>query len=35
MIYFITFILIILIGIVLPKYIEEEERKYQDEDDEY
>jgi hypothetical protein len=35
MIYFITFILIILIGIILPKYIEEEELKYQDEDDEY
>ena len=35
MIYIIGFILIILIGIVLPKYIEEEELKYQDEDDEY
>ena len=35
MIYFICFILILLIGIILPKYIEEEELKYQDEDDEY
>ena len=35
MIYIVGFLLIILIGIVLPKYIEEEELKYQDEDDEY
>ena len=35
MIYFICFILILLIGFILPKYIEEEEQKYQDEDDEY
>ena len=33
MLYFITLILIVLIGIVLPKYIEEEERKYEDDDD--
>ena len=35
MIYLVGFLLIILIGIILPKYIEEEELKYQDEDDEY
>ena len=33
MLYFITLVLILLIGIVLPKYIEEEERKYEDDDE--
>ncbi len=35
MIYFITFILIILIGFILPKYIEEEDQRLNDDDDEY
>ena len=35
MIYIIGFILIILIGIVLPKYIEEEDQRLNDDDDEY
>jgi hypothetical protein len=34
MIYIVGFIMILIVGIVIPKYIEEEERKYQDDDDE-